>query len=317
MVKVHADEGPPMRRLAGLVEELAELIPRDKPVVYLDYPVHLNIGDSLIEAGTECFFKRFAYEVVVTRSAYDFGTVARRRVPCNGTIVLHGGGNFGDLYELHQKFRENVIAAFPKHRIVMLPQTLHFGSEKALARAASVFARHDDLHLCLRDRMSLEMVRRHFQNPAYLVPDMAHILWEPLAETRDQPVGTETLHFARRDKERTPLPSLPEGVRGFDWHDILGYEDKALYYSLLELHRGQMVGGFSLHPLWRGLRNRLVRKSVLFLRKYEAIVTNRLHMALLGLLLDRNVTIADNSYGKLSHYHAAWLADCPRINLYC
>lgn len=318
MVKVHADEGAPMRRLAGLVEELAELIPQDKPVVYLDYPVHLNIGDSLIEAGTEYFFKRFGYRIAVSRSAYDFGAAARNRVPRDSTIVLHGGGNFGDLYDLHQTFREDVIAAFPRNRVVMLPQTLHFRCGKTLARAADIFARHEDLHLCLRDRPSLETAQRHFRNPSYLAPDMAHILWEPLAPVRNLTPGHETLHFARRDMEKTPLPTMPAGDDGYDWPDLIRYQDKALYYSLLNLHRrGGMASRLSLYPLWRILRNRLVTRSVGFLRRYEAIVTNRLHMALLGLLLDRKVTMADNSYGKLSHYHAAWLADGSRATLYC
>jgi exopolysaccharide biosynthesis predicted pyruvyltransferase EpsI len=69
-----------MRQLSAKVEEISVLVPPGRPVIYLDYPVHLNVGDMLIEAGTECFFKRFDMNVIVRRSAYDFGEAARRRV---------------------------------------------------------------------------------------------------------------------------------------------------------------------------------------------------------------------------------------------
>lgn len=138
-----------MQRLSDLVAGIAGLVPEGRPAVYLDYPVHLNVGDLLIEAGTEQFFKHCGVNIVERRSAYDFGAAARQRVTPDSVILLHGGGNFGDLYPLHQQFREAVIAAFPQNRIVMLPQTLHFESPGALAACAGRFARHPDLHICL------------------------------------------------------------------------------------------------------------------------------------------------------------------------
>lgn len=306
------DSSSIMRSLAFRVEQLAELVPIDRPVVYLDYPVHLNIGDLLIEAGTEQFFTRFGYEIAEKRSVYDFGALARHWMPKDSTILLHGGGNFGDLYPLHQKFRERVIADYPEHRIVMLPQSLHFDSPAALAACAENFSRHGDLHICLRDEPSIETVRQHFRNPAYLVPDMAHLLWEPLEQDRAKPRGEATLLFARRDKESSAiaLPRELSSQPGMDWNDLIGVENKAAYYALALLHRnrGASGGKLSLHPAWRILRNRLIAKSVRFLGGYDAVVTNRLHMGLLSLLLGRKVTLADNSYGKLTRYHAAWLS---------
>ncbi len=308
-----------MQRLATQVEDIGRLIARGQPVVYLDYPVHLNVGDLLIEAGTDRFFKHHELDVIERRSVYDFGLAARRRVTPNSVILLHGGGNFGDLYPLHQKFREQVVTDYPKNRIVMLPQTLHFDSQSALADCAAVFARHPDLHICLRDHSSLGSVRQHFANPSYLVPDMAHMLWQPLASARDKNKGHGTLLFARRDKEsRTlPLPGGTESQAAIDWKDIISVEEKVLYHLLLKLHchRGATGNAFSLHPLWRLYRNRLIGSTVRFLGSYDKVVTNRLHMALLSLLLGRQVTMSDNSYGKLSQYHAAWLSGHPDAKL--
>ena len=254
-----SDDAPTvMQRLAMHVEDIGKLIAPGRPVVYLDYPVHLNVGDLLIEAGTDRFFKRLGVDVIERRSAYDFGLAARRRVTPDSVILLHGGGNFGDLYPLHQKFRERIVADYPKNRIVMLPQTLHFGSPAALAACAAAFARHPDLHICLRDHPSLGSVRQHFANPAYLVPDMAHMLWQSLAGARAKGCGQGTLFFARLDKESRTLP-MPEGRTSratLDWKNIISVEEKILYHLLLRLHchRGAAGGGFSLHPLWRLFR---------------------------------------------------------------
>lgn len=307
-----------MQRLSDLVAEIAGLIPEGRPVVYLDYPVHMNVGDLLIEAGTDQFFKRCGLNVIEQRSAYDFGSSAQQRVTRDSVILLHGGGNFGDLYPLHQHFRESVIEAFPKNRIVMLPQTMHFDSQDELADCAAKFARHPDLHLCLRDHASHDRVRQLFRNPAYLVPDMAHMLWEPFAEARAKPPGEKTLIFARKDKESRPLAGAGRASgASVDWKDIIVYEEKAAYFALLKMHehRGKTGGSFSLHPLWRVFRDRVIASTVHFLGSYEAIVTNRLHMAIISLLLGRRVTMADNSYGKLSQYHTAWLSDNPDAKL--
>ena len=52
-----------------------------------------------------------------------------------GTILLSGGGNFGDLYESHQEIREDVIANFPANRIIQLPQSISFHAGEALQSA--------------------------------------------------------------------------------------------------------------------------------------------------------------------------------------
>src|SRR5262245_25393911 len=135
-----------MDRLRDRVANLSRLIPQDSPLVYLDYPVHTNVGDLLIQLGTRRFFEQFNYNVIASRSAYDFDARLMRRITSDVTIVLHGGGNFGDLYDQHQNFREQVIRRFPDNRIVMLPQTIHYRSPERMALSAQIMSRHKNLH---------------------------------------------------------------------------------------------------------------------------------------------------------------------------
>jgi len=305
-----------MQSLRDRVGAVAKLIPHDRPVVYLDYPVHTNIGDLLIEAGTEQFFKEAGYNVVERRSVYDFCDCARSRIPADATIVFHGGGNFGDLYDLHQEFRERIIREFPAHRIVMLPQTIYFQSQERLRRAVEAFSRHDNLTVCVRDYTSLEFFRRHFQNPVHLIPDMAHLLWGIMPAPPSPTDSKRTLLFSRTDKESRPMDGVPaETSAPTDWHDVINPYEIFLFRALRKLHYKHCSygGQRSLHPAWRLVRDRLILKGRRLIEGYDVVVTNRLHAAILGLLLNREVVMMDNSNRKLSEYYATWLKDNPAV----
>ncbi len=304
--------------LRNKVGDIAELIPRGNPVVFLDYPVYLNVGDLLIEKGTEAFFRAFDYQLAMVRSAYDCGVEQFAAVPPEATIVLQGGGNFGDLYDLHQQFRERVVAQCRRNRIVLLPQTIHFELPSKVADCAKVFAAHPDLHICLRDETSCDFFRRHFPNPVYLFPDMAHFLWDEMAPHRQATGERDTLLFMRVDKEECPFAYEPAyGQIPIDWLDIINPLDRVAFGLLHRLHRchRDLLPHHEIHPFWRVYREHLVRKAIRTLAPHKMVVTNRLHMALLGLLTGRNVGIADNSYGKLSAYHACWLKKIPTASL--
>jgi pyruvyl transferase EpsO len=79
-------------------------------IIYLDYPVHLNVGDLLIYKGTMAFFKENGYKLILAQSVNNFNIKAIKKIleteSCS--IVLHGGGNFGGLYEIHQKLQMKV-----------------------------------------------------------------------------------------------------------------------------------------------------------------------------------------------------------------
>lgn len=307
-----------MVELRNKVGEIAELIPRRKPVVFLDYPVYLNVGDLLIEKGTEAFFRAFDYQLAMIRSAYDCGDEQIAAVVPEATIVLQGGGNFGDLYDLHQQFRERVVAQCKRNRIVLLPQTIHFESPMKLAECVAIFAAHPDLHICLRDRASYDFFRRHFPNPVYLFPDMAHFLWDEMEPHRRTIGERATLLFMRADKEEYPFVYEPaDGQTPIDWLDIVNPLDRVAFGLLHRLHRrhGDLLPRHEIHPLWRLYREHLIRKAIRTLAPHSMVVTNRLHMALLGLLMGRKVGMADNSYGKLSAYHACWLKKLPAVSL--
>lgn len=300
-----------MLSLKARLQALRELVPLDRPVVYLDYPVHLNIGDLLINLGTEAWLGSAGYEIACRASVFDFGRSDAGKVSPDSSIVLHGGGNFGDLYPIHQEFRERIVEQFPRNRIVIMPQSVHFNNPARLAEAARCFAAHRNLTITVRDLDSERLVREYFSNPVHLVPDMAHQLW-PVQRSAH---GTgETLTLLRTDIERTPMDAAGSAslVDPQDWATLLTARDHLIHKFVKRWYElDQRVGHrFPNHRLWYFVRDRLVNRMLRLFGDAERIMTNRLHGVILGCLVERPVSYFDNSYGKLSRYCSTWLEGC-------
>jgi pyruvyl transferase EpsO len=295
-----------MARLKQRLTELRRLLPPGRPVVYLDYPVHLNVGDQLINLGTECFLADNGHHVAARYSLFNCPADIARRIPGDAVILLHGGGNLGDLYPDHEAFRERVVASCAGHRIIVLPQTLHFSDAARLAAAAAVYRRHPDLTICVRDHASLAKAQA-LGEAVVLLPDMAHQLWQHPAvlrlRRRPGPAGG-TLRFFRKDQE-----ARHAGEAAADWGD---WETPALVAAFRGLRKAHFLAprlprSLDLATAWYRYRDRLIAHALRRLGNPALIETDRLHACLLGLLLELPVRLYDNSYGKNAGYYAAWL----------
>lgn len=298
-----------MVSLAERLQSLTELVPRDKPVAYVDYPFHLNVGDLLINMGTEKWFGEYGYDVVFRRSVFDFDVRQLRALPPDTTIVLHGGGNFGDIWDIHQKLRERVAAALPSHRIVLFPQSVHFSSAERAAEAAAIFSRNENLHICVRDEFSADYVSAAFSNPVYLFPDMAHQLWPMATGTIGEADGRPPLYLFRADKEAAPGIANDAGTSSIDWEDLMTARHITLYKAVKRwVEATAAVGGSATnHHLWYPVRDRIVTAMAGHLAEADHVVTDRLHGMIFSALVGREVIFHDNNYGKLRRYYDTWL----------
>ena len=165
----------------------------------LDFPHHTNVGDSAIWLGELALCRALGARSL--RYTCDYHTYSRAELATRvgrGTILLSGGGNFGDLYPHHQKLREEVLQSFPHNRIIQLPQTLHFRSGETLERAARICDAHADFTLLVRDQASLATAKRTFRSRVALCPDMGFWLESVPRPARD-PRGI--VFLKRRDRE--------------------------------------------------------------------------------------------------------------------
>lgn len=284
---------------------------------YLDIPMHCNVGDLLIMAGTLRFFA--AHHLPVDRIATYFNYDPEWAQPCDA-LVLQGGANFGDIYGPFQAFRERVIAARPDCRVVVLPQSIHFRDQANFERCQEVCRAHPDLHIAVRDRPSLEVAIRLTRN-VYLMPDMAHQLW-PMSR-RHEP-ERDLLRFYRRDGEAAAAaPSHGGADPSMDWDDLVSSPARFLLSNVVEpgvtqahlrLGLGRPIGDH-LAQWWIPRAGRLIDRAVDLFSLHERVKTDRLHGHILSCLLAMPNEIHDNSNGKNSRYVTAWTAASPLVRL--
>lgn len=297
-------------------EVLTPLVPADRPVALVDFPQVPNVGDSVIWLGARAFLARRGIRPCYTCSHRSYSATALASRIGDGTILLSGGGNFGDLYPPHQQLREAVVGRFLHNRVVQLPQTIHFESCEPLECARRVFDRHPDVTLLVRDAPSLALARERFQARSFLCPDMAFAL-----RPRPRPVAPShpVVWLARTDKEAPAAARVdtPPGVLRMDWlHD----DDSAMLRLNQRLGRllrrmprlrGQLQGPLSW--TYTPLARERMRRGGRTLGAGHVVVTNRLHAHILSLLLGIPHVVLDNSYGKVRAVFEAWTHASPLV----
>jgi pyruvyl transferase EpsO len=316
----HADV---MDELKSRLRRILDIVPPSTPVVYIDYPVHGNVGDLMIHAGADSFLEDYDYDIVGRFSAHDLTSVSEnklrkrihqvdRSVAKGATIILHGGGNVGDLWPHHQTLRELLIRRYRDAPIVFFPQSVHFKDPAARAKSAEVLRQHRNVHFFVRDKESLEFAGKECDCPAEVLPDMAHYLWKHRMFDDSARIPADgTLVQRRRDKEAAQPPQ-PDA---FDWEDLRGVIDRAAQKALVHWYRIDRPLSDAIPNWWSWykLRDHLIGRAVVRFSRYEMIETDRLHGMILGALLGKQVRFSDNCYGKLSRYFGLWMADSDRI----
>ena len=311
---LHVNHNPPLvDELQGrVIEALRSVTRAGEPYALLDFPAHANVGDSAIWLGTVAAIEALGLGPPVYRC--DAGTYSRnvlaRRIG-GGTILLHGGGNFGDVWPLHQHFREKVLADFPETRVVQLPQTVQFESEANAVRCRAAIERHGSFELMVRGEASRAWVSEWLGIDAILVPDMAFglgRLGRPAAEV-------DISVLARRDLERSAANEEATGSSpGVVWGDWLDERQSALLRVENLLRRASEERprrlGWLPRPMDAVARMRL-RRGLAMLGRGRAVVTDRLHGHILSLLMGIPHVLVDNSYGKNIRFHETWTAGSP------
>jgi exopolysaccharide biosynthesis predicted pyruvyltransferase EpsI len=280
----------------------------EQSVAYIDIPIHFNVGDILIYQGTEAFFKNCSVKVDYRG---DYKGLDYKKLAQVDVILLHGGGNFGDLYDVHQNLREGIAKRFPEKMIVCLPQSIHFKDDNNLEKSAQVFKAHPNFHFCVRDLKSQKIAQK-FTDNVLLLPDMAHQL-HPLVEASETGHSNITpakiLNLQRVDIEKTGKTSSLN-KKSFDWTDLLTTEDQCVYHLYHKLKKIPFCSEMPM-KLWAYHSERITFRAVNYFSLFSVIYTDRLHGLILAALLGKPVHLADNAYGKNTNYHQQWLVSYP------
>jgi exopolysaccharide biosynthesis predicted pyruvyltransferase EpsI len=304
-----------VRLQAEIHKVLAPLVPASGKIALLDFPHHSNVGDSAIWLGEIKYF----YKTHKIRPAYvcTYANLSWEELDKafpEGTIFLHGGGNFGDIWLVNQDFREQVLERFRNRKIVQLPQSLHFSNSEALKRAAGIINSHPDFTLLVRDYNSLITAKESFKCRIELCPDMAFYLG---ALKRPVQPSYKCLFLRRTDEERVEMAKaptfIPETITT-DWviddPDMYKIFNKIRWQTILELIPTLGIDALDKNKqrelYYRRLAEAQLKRGLRLLSSGSFVITDRLHAHILCTLLDIPHTTLDNTYGKLSSFIETW-----------
>lgn len=290
---------------------LSTVLPDDGFVALLDFPSHMNTGDSMIWAGERAYLADLGLHVRYVSDAARFNEQLMRRLVPEGPVLLHGGGNFGDIWPEPQAFREHIVHTLLDRDIVQLPQTVYFRDKTAAARANEIFARHPKFTLLVRDTESVERVKDTLPDVRFqYCPDMA-FGWTP--DVLVDRNATVPVILARTDVEshgdqlkRASLDVLSD-AQVWDW-GLTGRRKLRRSIAVGIGRAGRSTGRLGRSQIYYGALERSYQEKYrlnlacgqeLFSHA-SVIVTDRLHAHVLAVLMGIDHVVGDNSYGKVS-----------------
>jgi exopolysaccharide biosynthesis predicted pyruvyltransferase EpsI len=288
-------------------------------VAYVNSPTMGNLGDTAIYAGARQALAEIGADVVFACEprAYRRGLV-RKAVGERGTIVIHGGANFGDLYrkQPQQTTRRRILRDFPRARVIQLPQTIYFEDPESSPRFLRNCREHPDFTIMARDEISVERAGA-LGLDTVLAPDLAFGLG-PIE--RPAPASRPVGWIVREDVERTHDPGAldpaardwPTGAEQRSGSAGFGLRRDLALIRWLNRARDRAPARLRL-PLARAAARRYDRMAVQrvelatgLIAEGEVLVTNRFHGHLLACLMGVPNVLLDNSYGKNRGLFDTW-----------
>jgi exopolysaccharide biosynthesis predicted pyruvyltransferase EpsI len=290
-------------------------------VALLDFPRHQNAGDSLIWLGERSYAGRLGLAVKYTADLHCFSPAELRRLMPNGTILLHGGGNFGDRWQQHHDHRLALIAEFPDYHMVQLPQGLDFSSAQAADKTAAIIQAHGNITLLVRDHTSVGVAKSLINNTIIdYCPDLA-LGVGPLDRLAEPQV--QILLLLRKDSESTGhQANVPAGVstRTLDW-GLAGANARS-YARLRRPENLARVLPLLERPVRPSISRSLEAMARLnvddarnILAMGQVVVTDRLHAMVIAALSSIPVVALDNANGKVSAIHRDYVHELPATYL--
>jgi len=274
-------------------------------------PLGGNNGDELIRMGAEHLLTKLAISRVASPDEARL-------------IVINGGGGMNDIWRKGLEDFHRLRSTHPDTEIVIGPSSFYFEQTDFAALIAAgrapvtIFCReraserllHDILppgtaDVRLSHDLAFELIDSEWLGFLRSGTAESHVLIT-LREDREGLVGSRRAGAAARlpAPVRAPLKRL---------HALYRRKQAGSNLSRLITQRGS----FESLPIV----NADISTSVSFdrfvdlIRSAALIITDRLHVSILGCLLDRGVTLLPGSYHKIRGVHEFSMSDAPHVEL--
>lgn len=264
-----------------------------------------NLGDVAITYAQTQFLKDSlqGYEIVDVPISKTLEAISmiKKIIKSTDVVTTVGGGNFGDLYDQIEFYRQLVVESFPNNKVISFPQTMDFSNsekgKKALLQAKKCYSKHKNMTFIAREQLSFNMMQDNFtNNTIILTPDIVMSLnkMEPELERKG------VVLCLRDDDEKLLKPN-----------------EKAKLLELVD-ENFKVKSNYDTHINKNNLsideRNDELDKIWTAFKKAELVITDRLHGMIFCYITKTPCLVFQNNNHKVKGSYQ-WIKDKSNIKL--
>lgn len=274
-----------------------------KRVFLFTIPTHTNLGDQAITFAELKFINEVLPDYQIVPIPRNETTPALNKISKiiknDDFIILHGGGNMGNLYMWEEFYRRMIIDTFKntENKIIVFPQTFFVskGNETYTIESQYYYNNINNLTIVARENMSFDKLKTAYpETKIILTPDIVLSLNE--RESKNERNGI--VFVMRRDKEKILKTSDIDKLKKSLSFDRVINTDTSLMRSDLIINDDREQ---YLRTLWNQISSG------------EVMVTDRLHGVIFGFITGTPVVALDNATHKIKSTYETWLYRVPNI----
>lgn len=275
---------------------------KETKIVLLDTSIHNNIGDACIALAEILFLEKMPIKLVEIdqEECAVYLEDIKRYIKKEDIVVIHGGGNLGNVWLHHELTRRKIIQMFPGNLIVSMPQTFYFTrdsvGEKERKESCRIYNKHQNLYLFAREKVSYELMKKNFGENTRLVPDIVLSInkdYFKMPEFRRDGV----LFCMRRDAEKSISQILEKKMKEY----FISIGKKIVETDMVA--KGEIR---------KNDREEIIKKKLEEFKKAEVVITDRLHGMIFAFLMNTPCLVFANNNHKIQGVYE-WIKSCGYI----
>lgn len=215
-------------------------------------------------------------------------TQLQKLIQPEDTILLHGGGNFGDLWRGYNDYRNFLMTIFPDNQMIVFPHTVNYKNMSLVPYDYEFFKAKKNLTVMTRCYESYNFTQTWFPlMKSMYVPDMAFVLGD--IKPMHEPVY-DILVIRRNDKEGS--------VNQNEWAQLFAreFEDKYTYLIRDWIDYDDAV--FKKNDYLKFINDRkiIVNKII---SEARLVIADRLHASIISVLMGKPHIMINDKFKKV------------------
>ncbi|WP_127848323.1 polysaccharide pyruvyl transferase family protein [Lacticaseibacillus hulanensis] len=301
------------KRLVHVLDVLFKVIFVKKPkIIYFGAATYGNLGDLAITIASLSFLSENSDKYVLCVNDLQSIKISKLIKPFvhkSDIVVFQGGGNFGRIYPIIEKEREDVFLTLGDRqcKLIQMPTSADFcgyGGLESEIRVTKKAMKNVDIFV-RESRSQNELNKLSFGKSVTLVPDIVFSMVGHLQIDKTNNLTKTTTNILMI--KRNDIESMQDGMI----NELEAIFNKSNDFNIRTSDTvvKESAGEFDTNVK----RNRAIKSMVDEIQSADIVVTDRLHGMILSLVSDVPVIVFDNATHKIRYTVRDWLRDSDFI----